>query len=176
MHLNVRIDSELKAKLDAELRRVNTGRDRQIRLSSLVRILVMAGLEKDEGIRDRLIDMGPLQAPAECQLRWQRRVGKRSDAAERLEQRRNDLFRRFDSHCDKVQLNMPQFAEAIMTFNDSLEPQVCADWYYQGKIPAGSETAEMLLDSVERLLAATTRPQKDQGSPATPNKGKKKAV
>lgn len=176
MHLNVRIDPELKAKLDAELRRVNTGRDRQIRLSSLVRILVMAGIEKDEDIRNRLIDTGPLRAPAECQLRWQRRVGKRSDDAERLEQRRSDLFRRFDSHCNASQLNMPQFAKGIMALSASLEPQVCANWYYQGKIPAEVETAEMLLDSVERLLAAATSHPKGQGNPATPNKGKKKAV
>jgi hypothetical protein len=101
-HVNVKLDDEDWSLFERLRGVLNARRRRQLSISTVLRLVIRAGIEATEGVVMKATE-APVRPAKEAAIRWEKHVSQLALEAEGPSAAK-DLYARFERRCDQARL------------------------------------------------------------------------
>lgn len=154
--LSIRLEAEDRARLEELRQEISKRRRRPVSLSTVLRIVIGAGLKAQETVFERA-HRSRTDVPEEPRRRWEKFVAPIANAAQEQIRTKQQLQQRFERYCDARDITPVEFARTMKERGCTLSPKVLYEWYYRATLPDEKTMADTLVSALEEWIGTGRR-------------------
>jgi hypothetical protein len=150
-HVNVKLDDADWAAFERLRTALSKRRKKALTMSTMLRLVVRAGIEANEAVIKKVADT-PIKPPPAPQAQWEAFVGKAARAAAADAATAKDLYAKFDMRCGRSRISPHRFYDEALKIDPRLDRPSLHKWFYRGELPVEPVKRACLADVVEKWL------------------------